>query len=84
MQMLCYLLRAKNPADVSEDRAHRFWQEIDADGSGEIDFPEFCGWFVKYFNPNEEEMDMSRGPVEKFYDSFNPRKAMQRNHLCSL
>jgi hypothetical protein len=80
MQMLCYVLRAKNPADVSEDRAHRFWQEIDADGSGEIDFPEFCGWFVKYFNPNEEEMDMSRGPVEKFYDSFNPRKAMQRNN----
>jgi hypothetical protein len=25
-------------------------------------------------------MDMSRGPVEKFYDSFNPRKAMQRNN----
>jgi Ca2+-binding EF-hand superfamily protein len=79
MHMLCFVLRAKDPADISEDRAQRFWQEIDADGSGEIDFPEFCAWFVKYFNPDEEEMDMSRGPVEKFYDSFNPRKAMQRN-----
>jgi Ca2+-binding EF-hand superfamily protein len=79
MQMLCFVLRAKNPTDVSEDRAQRFWQEIDVDGSGEIEFEEFCGWFVKYFNPNEVEMDMSRGPVEKFYDSFNPRKSMQRN-----
>jgi Ca2+-binding EF-hand superfamily protein len=79
MQMLCYVLKAKNVEDVSEDRANRFWQEIDLDGSGEIDFSEFCGWFVKYFNPDEEEMDMSRGPVGKFYDSFNPRKSMQRN-----
>merc|ERR1719247_40802 len=31
MQMLCYVLRAKDPSDVSEDRAQRFWQEIDAD-----------------------------------------------------
>jgi Ca2+-binding EF-hand superfamily protein len=80
MQMLCYVLRAKDPADISPDRAQRFWQEVDADGSGEIDFDEFCCWFVKYFNPNEDTMDLSRGPVEKFYDTFNPRKAMQRNN----
>merc|ERR1719440_481293 len=79
MQMLCYVLKAKNVEDVSKDRAMRFWQEIDIDGSGEIDFPEFCAWFVKYFNPDEDEMDMSRGPVGKFYDSFNPRKSMSRN-----
>jgi len=79
MQMLCFVLKAKSVEDVSEDRASRFWQEIDIDGSGEVDFPEFVAWFVKYFNPDEEEMDMTRGPVGKFYDSFNPRKAMARN-----
>merc|ERR1719313_2521377 len=78
MQMLCFVLKAKNVADVPEDRASHFWKEIDTDGSGDVDFPEFVAWFVKYF-PDEKEMDMSRGPVGKFYDSFNPRKTMARN-----
>jgi Ca2+-binding EF-hand superfamily protein len=75
MQMLVYVLKAPSAADIAEDRATRFWQEIDLDGSGEIEFPEFVGWFVKYFNVNEDEMDLSKGPVGKFYDSFNPMKS---------
>lgn len=75
LQMLVYVLKAKSTEDIAEDRATRFWQEIDLDGSGEIDFPEFVEWFVKYFNPNDDEMDMTKGPVSKFYDSFNPMKS---------
>jgi Ca2+-binding EF-hand superfamily protein len=83
--MLVYVLKAKSAADISEDRAQRFWKEIDADGSGEIDFPEFVEWFVKYFNPDEQEMDLSnKGPVGKFYDSFNPMKARRINSKQSV
>jgi Ca2+-binding EF-hand superfamily protein len=85
MQMLVFVLRAKSVDDISSDRANRFWQEIDVDGSGEIEFPEFVEWFVKYFNPDEDEMDLSnKGPVGKFYDSFNPIKSMQRGSKNSV
>jgi len=72
-KMLMYVLKATSPEDVSDDRAQRFWSEIDEDGSGEIDFPEFVAWFVKYFNPDDQDMDLSKkGPVSQFYASFNP------------
>jgi len=72
LQMMVFVLKAKDVDDISEDRAQRFWREIDQDGSGAIEFVEFFDWFVKYFNPDEEEMDLSKGPVSKFYASFNP------------
>jgi hypothetical protein len=72
LEMMVFCLKAQSKDDISEDRAQRFWREIDLDGSGEIEFAEFFEWFVKYFNPDEEEMDLSKGPVSKFYASFNP------------
>jgi len=72
MQMLVYILKAGSKEDISETTVLRFWQEIDSDSSGEISFTEFAQWYVKYFNPDDEEMDMSLGPVHTFYESFNP------------
>lgn len=73
VQMLKFVLKAKPEDDIAPDRAERFWKEIDEDGSGECEFPEFVEWYVKYFgSTGDEEMDMSKGPVQKFYSSFNP------------
>jgi len=72
LQMLIVLLGAKSQEDISEDRVLRFWREIDADGSGEVDFPEFVAWYLKYWDPKLLEQGVVSGPVSQFYASFNP------------
>ena len=39
---------------------YRFWKELDKDGGGDIDFGEFVGWFLKYFKPDDDEMDLNK------------------------
>ena len=65
--------------DISEKRIYRFWKEIDRDSSGSVTFPEFCGWYIKYFKPGTKEMETSGGPVEGFYNSFNPQVQRRRS-----
>jgi len=80
VKMLVYVLKAHSADDISKDRTERFWKEIDIDGSGEIDFSEFVEWFVKYFNPDDDEMDLNdKGPVGQFYNSFNPTVARKQS-----
>jgi Ca2+-binding EF-hand superfamily protein len=73
VHLLMFVLKAKRLDDISESTASRFWKEIDIDGSGEVDFEEFTAWYVKYFG-NDDAMDLSKGPVHAFYDSFIPVK----------
>lgn len=54
-------------ADISKERLATWWREIDADGSGEVEFPEFVDWYVKYFGSAD-----SMTPSQAFYASFNP------------
>lgn len=70
LNMLCLVLKCKSVEDISEDRVKRFWKEIDIDGSGGVTFEEFCKWYLKYFNPDEDLEDGS-GPIGQFYASFN-------------
>merc|ERR1711924_403556 len=49
-EMLHVLMKAK-PGDISKDRITSYWCEIDADGSGEVDFSEYVSWYLKYFIP---------------------------------
>jgi Ca2+-binding EF-hand superfamily protein len=53
----------KVPADlqIPDSRVHHFWQECDTDGSGAVDLPEFCSFYVKHFDPNAFH------PMEDFY-----------------
>jgi len=75
LSLLAHVMKARDPDDIAESTVRRMWQEIDSDGSGEVDFPEFTTWYVKYFGSNDDgSMDMSKCPVENFYDSFNPAK----------
>jgi Ca2+-binding EF-hand superfamily protein len=75
-EMLKFCLKCKDKSDIAPDRAERFWKELDKDGGGDIDFGEFVGWFLKYFKPDDDEMDLnnSKGnnPVSTLYSSFNP------------
>mmetsp|Transcript_38073 Transcript_38073/g.100732 ORF Transcript_38073/g.100732 Transcript_38073/m.100732 type:complete len:375 (-) Transcript_38073:89-1213(-) len=78
--MMKFMLKDDKRNDLSEDRLGRFWAEIDRDGSGEVDFQEFAQWYLKYFNPDDEE---SMGPIEAFYASFNP-DAQRHNEIQRL
>ena len=46
--MVARMLRT-SVSEIPEARMLRFWQEIDSDGSGEVDFEEFASYYVKYF-----------------------------------
>jgi hypothetical protein len=74
-RMLAVLLNVgeSNRNDLSRDRVYRFWKEIDKDGSGEVDFREFCGWYLKYFSPEQEATSTSidgEGLLGKFYSTY--------------
>merc|ERR1719240_2120055 len=76
-EMLAVLLNIgeTNKNDLSKDRVYRFWKEIDKDQSGEVDFPEFCAWYLKYFSPEGVATDTSidgGGLLGKFYSTYDP------------
>jgi Ca2+-binding EF-hand superfamily protein len=73
-QMMVVVMKAKKAEDLNKDRIDKFWKEIDKDGSGDVDFSEFTEWYLKYFNPDANHVNdfNTAGPVESFYDSFDP------------
>lgn len=73
--MIKSLLRVSADSDISETRLMRFWTEIDADGSGEVNFEEFTEWYLKYFSRGAG----GQGPVKAFYDSFNPQEQRRKS-----
>jgi len=75
LDMVHTLLRA-NVGDLSEQRMQRFWNELDKDGKGAVDFVEFIGWFMKYFIVVGEQILCCL--MENFYDSFKP-EVQRRN-----
>lgn len=74
-EMLLYrLLRVPRNEELPPNRVRQFWQEIDQDRSGQVDFEEFLCWYTRYFN-----LDGSTAvsPIEEFYKSIRfPRRAM--------
>jgi hypothetical protein len=69
---------------MSRARVYRFWKEIDRDSSGEVDFEEFCAWYLKYFSPEKESTRTSidgGGMLGKFYSTYDPR--VQRASLLA-
>lgn len=74
--MICVYMGAKK-ADISKDRLSTWWREIDVDGSGLVEFPEFVEWYVKYFGSAN-----SLTPTQAFYASFNP--SVQRMKYMSV
>ena len=57
----------KEEDDLPQARAHRFWVELDADSSGEVDFSEFAAWYIKYFSAKSEA-----SIIDAFYSSLTP------------
>mmetsp|Transcript_48220 Transcript_48220/g.109312 ORF Transcript_48220/g.109312 Transcript_48220/m.109312 type:complete len:119 (+) Transcript_48220:423-779(+) len=52
--MLRQLLGAKDFFDVPQRRLEDFWSIVDRDGSGNITFPEFVAFYVKFFTRQSE------------------------------
>eukprot|EP00747_Dinoflagellata_sp_TGD_P028122 gnl/TRDRNA2_/TRDRNA2_133056_c0_seq2.p1 gnl/TRDRNA2_/TRDRNA2_133056_c0~~gnl/TRDRNA2_/TRDRNA2_133056_c0_seq2.p1 ORF type:complete len:317 (-),score=80.55 gnl/TRDRNA2_/TRDRNA2_133056_c0_seq2:148-1098(-) len=75
--MLVVILKARSLSDISQDRMNKMWKEIDMNKDGSVCFKEFTEWYLKYFNPDAEEVNdfnpFGFGPVEAFYGSFNPQ-----------
>jgi len=63
--MMMLLLGSKSKSDLPADRMLWFWKELDKDGGGSVDFPEFIVWYAKYFIG-------SGNAVDSFYASFMP------------
>jgi hypothetical protein len=84
-EMLAKLMRAKDRSDISENRLQRWFKEADPDGSGEVSFEEFVVWYLKYFNPdNENENGLDRGPIGMFYSSYNPQLQRRNTRKSAL
>lgn len=49
IHILYILMEVKNESDVSEKKMHRFWRELDSDGSGAVGFHEFLIWYSTMF-----------------------------------
>jgi len=79
--MMRNILKSKQKDDLSEDRLSRFWQEIDGDGSGGVDFAEFARWYLKYFDPDLDEA-LGLGLAEAFYASYSPDTQRARHNAA--
>ena len=56
--------KGKRQSPRSEIGAQVFWQGMDEDGSGMVDFEEFMLWYRKNFSSTDGAMT---NPVESFY-----------------
>ena len=48
-EMIAFFLKIKNQVDASDTELQQFWEEIDIDKSGSVDFAETVAWLVKEF-----------------------------------
>jgi Ca2+-binding EF-hand superfamily protein len=76
VSMFKKLLNAKAENELNPERLKRFWSEIDHDGDQGVDFGEFCAWYLKYFNVDEDDESSGGGALmQAFYNTFDPSKA---------
>ncbi|CAE8681718.1 unnamed protein product, partial [Polarella glacialis] len=78
VSMMRTLMRVNQESDFPKVRLARFWQEIDHDGSGAVDFEEFAEWYIRYFSG-----EGLAGPLETFYASHMP-DLQRKNNVKAL
>lgn len=59
-------LSAGGQHEIPTKVVSRFWMDIDADGSGEVNFDEFVTWYMKFFYG-------SKSPMEQYYEVLGGR-----------
>jgi len=69
--MMVQLMGITRAADLPKIRVQRFWKEANQNTSGALDFPEFIGFYIKYF---ASESDGVTGAMEAFYSNYSPRR----------
>merc|ERR1719181_1655965 len=75
VEMFKRILNVKADNELNPKRLERFWKEIDINGDQNVDFSEFCAWYLKYFNVDEDDESSGGGLIKAFYNSFDPSKA---------
>lgn len=63
--MLQTLMKVPAGLELPAQRVRQFWQEIDEDKGGDVDFEEFLCWYLRYFSLDGNDPDAC--PVEEFY-----------------
>lgn len=64
-RLIYLLLRVPPHLRLPPKRVTQFWNEIDYDCSGVVDFEEFLVWYMRYFGTG----DSQSSPIEDFYRS---------------
>lgn len=70
--MMKSFLGIKSNDQLDTGRLQRFWKEIDSDGGGDVDFHEFCSWYIKHFASEGKDSVGPQQLIASFYHSFNP------------
>ena len=47
--MVAFFMKAKHVVDISDEKLKDYWEVIDTDKSGTVDFGEFVAWLMKEF-----------------------------------
>eukprot|EP00747_Dinoflagellata_sp_TGD_P082275 gnl/TRDRNA2_/TRDRNA2_161636_c0_seq2.p1 gnl/TRDRNA2_/TRDRNA2_161636_c0~~gnl/TRDRNA2_/TRDRNA2_161636_c0_seq2.p1 ORF type:complete len:349 (+),score=79.18 gnl/TRDRNA2_/TRDRNA2_161636_c0_seq2:28-1047(+) len=85
--MFCDIVKCHDKSDLNQAQIRKFWREVDKDGSGGVDFAEFVAWYLRYFDPDSEEVNSfnthGTSPMEHFYDNFNPT-VQRRNSMMQM
>lgn len=66
--MMRNVIGVSDATDLPKDRMSRFWNEMDIDGNGTVDFDEFTTWYLKYFTSKNPHGDV----LDAFYASYSP------------
>lgn len=53
-EVMCTMMKAKDPGDIPRERLDRFWKEADVHSHGSIGFEDFLAWVRKYTSSWEE------------------------------
>lgn len=65
-RLLHALMKIPRNLTIPQNRVMHFWNECDADGSGEVDLEEFVSFYIRHFDPE------SLNPMMDFYKSVRP------------
>jgi Ca2+-binding EF-hand superfamily protein len=81
VEMFKKILDVKADNELNPERLKRFWKEIDINGDQNVDFTEFCAWYLKYFNAEEDDETGGGGLLHAYYNSFNPSNARHNAYM---
>lgn len=84
-RLMLSLLKVPAEVEFPENRVKAFWQEVDSDADGVVEFEEFLGWYRRYFgmagnsDGGNTQGDMALTAMKRFYGSVRAASAVMHN-----